>query len=1209
MPERRARWPRRLAIGAAAVVALAAAALWLLPLFVDADRVQRAVERRISELAGGEVHYDALKLRFLPRPYVEAHNATVRIPGALDGRIGRLAVRIALLPLLGGHVRPVAVEIAAPELVVTLAPGGAGGDDPLAAYRAVLGPVVEALIQHARGMSLSIADGRLDLRAAGDSILSLSALSADAHVTADAVTANAGADAGGFGAAKASLRVTPGTLAASGTLQTAGLRLPVLLQRIGAQGAADGTVDATLTAQTDGSASARATLTAAAPRVTLARGERTLALAPVRATLEASRDGAALAATLRALQLGELLPAATGTLKAKPDGTAPSVELHAPALDLARLRAALEALGGDLDAVQAALAFVPTGTAQGLTASAAGADFGALASLGAIRAETGLANGALDLPAQGIRITGATGRFALAEGTLRGADLAGTIGKSTFTGGTLAVELAPAAALRELAAALDADLAEALPIVRRLVGRPEPAVLADVQSLAGRAAGSVAYEAQHRHPRVTVELDRIRASARYRGVPLPIAVQAGAVRYAGDRVVVRGLDGALGRSTLRGGALDLALGPRPAVRSAGAEATLVAEELTPWMQSIKALRVELLEQTSITGTATVRLARLAGPLDAPAELDYELTVGPRDLRLAGPDLPGPLTVASGTAHLTPGTFALDRLDISLFDARAVVNGTLRDAASAEPRFDFTLTDARTGARALEWARARWKLPAKAMPRAPVTLAAGRIQRSGGLLDAQGTLGLAGNVSAEFDVTTAAGHLDLRRLVAKDPDTDTTLTLKWRYPMAEFAFKGKLDNRTLARVLAEPPQGDGALAGDFRAVIDLAEPRRSSATGTLAGERIDVLERWDIPVAIDRVRLDVAGDVLRIHDSTIAVAGERLDVAGAVTRQPTTFGLDLRVTADAVDAERLQRAFPAGEAKPAGGGWRLPVDGRVAVDAKSVAYGTRVFRPVAAVVTLAPERIAASVKEARLCGLSLPLDVVLVPGSATVNGRIEVRGQPVGGTVACLTGARIALTGTLDLDATVAASGPLDALARTARGGFRLTARDGEIERAPALARMLSLDVVAGALRARPSDLLAEGLDYSELAVEGTLEAGRVRIASGTLNAAALGLAMTGDIDLRAGRVDLHGVLAPFNRVQSVMQHVPIIGGIFGARVIGIPLSVTGDVRDPRVVPLGPAAVGETVVNLLGAVVKMPIDLLDPFVRREPPSDAPPAAPQ
>ena len=128
---------------------------------------------------------------------------------------------------------------------------------------------------------------------------------------------------------------------------------------------AQGEIDAVLDAGTDGRASVRGTLTAAAPGMTLTRGARTLDLGAVRAALDAQRDETALTVSVRELKAGDLVPAATGTLRAKPDGTAPAVEMQVPALDLARLRAALAALAGDLDAVQAALAFVPTGTAQG----------------------------------------------------------------------------------------------------------------------------------------------------------------------------------------------------------------------------------------------------------------------------------------------------------------------------------------------------------------------------------------------------------------------------------------------------------------------------------------------------------------------------------------------------------------------------------------------------------------------------------------------------------------------------------------------------------------------------------------------------------------------------------------------------------------------------------------------------------------------------
>jgi hypothetical protein len=37
------------------------------------------------------------------------------------------------------------------------------------------------------------------------------------------------------------------------------------------------------------------------------------------------------------------------------------------------------------------------------------------------------------------------------------------------------------------------------------------------------------------------------------------------------------------------------------------------------------------------------------------------------------------------------------------------------------------------------------------------------------------------------------------------------------------------------------------------------------------------------------------------------------------------------------------------------------------------------------------------------------------------------------------------------------------------------------------------------------------------------------------------------------------------------------------------------------VPLGPAAIGQSLLNVLGAIMETPVDLLDPFVGRQPPA--------
>ena len=393
-----------------------------------------------------------------------------------------------------------------------------------------------------------------------------------------------------------------------------------------------------------------------------------------------------------------------------------------PALDLGRLRAAALALAGDLDAVKTAAAFVTAGAAQNLKASAAGSDFGSLATLGSVRAGAQVTAVALAFPQIGISIADGRGDLALADSTLRGSALAGTIGASTFKDGTLAVELAPAVALRELDAAVDADLAETLAIARHVLGRRQPAALADVESLRGRAAGTVAYEAHPRHPRVTVDLAQLRASGRYRGVPMPIEVTRGAVRYADDRVALRGVAGthrALEHPGRRA---------RPCARRRAGRARRERGSGDPARRVLSVARVAGRAAAagrsgcpSATGTVAVRLARLSGPLSAPAELDYEAVIRPQQVRLAGPALPAPATLASGEFRVTPRSVALDRLEVAMLDARIVATGTIGEYTSTDRRLDLALADGTVGGQALEWAHKRLHLPGRVMPRPPVTL--------------------------------------------------------------------------------------------------------------------------------------------------------------------------------------------------------------------------------------------------------------------------------------------------------------------------------------------------------------------------------------------------------------------------------------------------------------------------------------------------------
>ena len=750
---------------------------------------------------------------------------------------------------------------------------------------------------------------------------------------------------------------------------------------------------------------------------------------------------------------------------------------------------------------------------------------------------------------------------------------------------------------------VDADLAEVLALARRTLDPAGVAALADVETLQGRAEGSLAFERRGGQPSHRVELTQVRASGRHRRLPWPVSVSSGQVRYVPDAVSVRGLSATLGRSRVTGASADVALDASGTVRAARGDMVLDLGELYPWLASLEGLRPALKEVRGVTGTAAVRLARASGTLAHPETLDFEATVEPGEVRAVLTELPAPLILAGGKASVTPRAVQLDRVGAALLDARVTASGRIDDYASPDDRqLDLTLAAGAAGAQSLDWLRTRWKVAPAALPRPPVTLSAGRLHWSAAESSehaAQGTLQLAGDARAEIDLSWGPETLHVRRLALKDADSDAIGSVLWGPSRAAFAFAGRVDHRSIVRVMARPPDVLTRLQGNLRAQIDLAAPRHSTVTGTLTGEGLDVLEHWGVPVTVERVRIDASGDAVRIHDGIVKVAGQRVSVGGGIAVRPEAFAVNLRVTADRIDADQVLRAFPdADRDRPSKRSvWDIPVEGQVAVDAKAIVVAERVVESIAGTVRLGPKRADLELTKASLCGIAVPLNATLTPGVATVSGRIVAEGAPLATTLPCLLpGPDLVVTGRLDADMEYAASGPLEELVPRLGGSFRARGRAGRIQYATLGPKILELGHVAERLEAHETaQARTRGLDYREILARGTFDAGRVRLDRFTLDARLLGLGLTGEVDLEAGHLALRGVVAPFGNVTGALRRVPVVGRLFGARIVGVPFSVSGDWHDPRVTPLGPEAIAGSFVDLLGRALNAPIRLLSPLI--------------
>ena len=72
------------------------------------------------------------------------------------------------------------------------------------------------------------------------------------------------------------------------------------------------------------------------------------------------------------------------------------------------------------------------------------------------------------------------------------------------------------------------------------------------------------------------------------------------------------------------------------------------------------------------------------------------------------------------------------------------------------------------------------------------------------------------------------------------------------------------------------------------------------------------------------------------------------------------------------------------------------------------------------------------------------------------------------------------------------------------------------------------------------------------------------------------------------------LVAPFGRLDRLVRKLPIIGYVVGGTLTSIPVRVTGDFRDPLVVPLGPAAVTAELAGIFERTLKLPAKILAPI---------------
>lgn len=1201
-----ARW----VIGAfAGVVLLTGGVVLALPWLIDLPSIRTQVEQRLSQAMNGTVRWRSLDIRLLPTPRAVLEGAQVEVPDMLQGRVESVELELRLRPLLAGRAEIHAVAVVRPAFRVQIRPGppdpNAHPKDPMTVYRAVLEPTARILQKIAPDTTVSIRDGSVEVEIAGLPSIAATAIELQAR-TDGAGIALEGAMAGKYwDRVRVNARLDYADLKAAVEADAAGLKPQTVLDRFFTDlksGVEIPSLALRVKAGTDGRRSFDLAVQADAPRTRVRFGTQQVEMVEVSIKSVLAARGDDLELTLTDVHLGEMVPSGRATLRLVGAGHKPQLTAEIDRLDLPRLREAALALLEDRPDVRDYIARVRTGRITNVRLTAASDTFETLFDPSNLNASLELDEGTFLVPVveQDAKDIGAHVEFVAGALKVRGATA--RLGVSRVSAGELALGLSD----RRLNSRADValDLPQMLALARSVLPPPQRKPLDAIRSVQGGVRGSVAFVVLERRWNAKIDIAHSDAVVRTSLMPFPIALKEAHALAAPGRIALNGVSGTVGASLLSQAGAEILLDGPPTLKTAGARATLAMGELYAWLRTQPALAKTLERVPKIGGHAMVTLSDLHGRLDRPEALAFDVSVEPHDLEVESTDWPA-VTVDGGSARITPEVVVLERIGARVLDGGVRLSGRIDDYRSEQRRVDARVDAGVIDHELVDWLWRRAELPHRLLPATPARFAARRILWREGKLDVAAEVQGDARPTIGIDLALVPGTVELRNLTIKDAVSDATLRAATRGRLIDFAFKGVLQSRSIAAMLRHPATDfRGSLHGDLRLTLDRDRQGRTEAQGRVVGENINLARVLPVPLELERADIEGAGSKLLVRELAVNWAGQKATLRGQLERKADVASIEAEVESPGIDiAALMPEPKPPGTEGEAGAArkeeapesfqpWPLKLTGTVAVRAGFVQWDRFRIEPVRADLAMQAERVELKVSEAALCGVAFPFALVATPDGLDAAVTLSAKGQELGTVTRCAGGDHVAITGTFDLSAKLRAKGKAKELVRNIEGPVRLNARDGVIRKFALLGNILALKNVTGVLK-KGVNLGAEGFDYKKLDVRGHFGNGAFEIEEGALDSPALGIAANGAVDLTGDKSRLTVLVAPFGRLDRLVRKLPVVGYVIGGTFTSIPVGVSGDIRNPRVVPLGPGAVTSELTGIFERTLKLPGKLLTP----------------
>jgi hypothetical protein len=1219
------------ALGLLAAVFLAL--LVLTPIEIRSEAVRNFLETKLADALGGRFSYERLRVSLFPRPCVSVLGVAFAKDASLAVTTAELTVCPQLLPLLKGELRPARIRAHAPDIRFSgpLLPAGAGDG------AGAIAPRVAQALALLPETDVDIIDGRMTLTDTSGQVVTLQGVQADMKRHGQELAVRLRCESNLWKQLSMKVQLMVDDLTGAIDLDVVDFQPAGLLSAMFPDSAfklLEGRADLSLALKPEGAGRIRARLTGQVPSLRLAYHHREADLSIEAITAELEAAPGRLAVSIPTLVTRR--PHAAVSLDIVHDDSATPrivIDLKGSGDDVAGVRETALVFLADVAEARYVFDVVRGGKIPWITVSARGESLADLGRLENILIRGQMEQGRIFIPGVELDLDDVTGDVVIAGGILEGSRLRAHYRGTRGENGFLRLGLAPADPVIELDIAMHADIAPLPAILARVI--PEGSFRAElrrVEAFSGTATGRLQLNGSLDNVGVRVDAADIAVEARYQRLPLPLTFTGGRFFYDGPSIEVRDLDVRVGSSTLTRVSSRLGLdADLPLTASSPAAAVELAD-----LQRLFGDHPPLASLTSLEGTAGFQDWELAGSAADPQTWEIRSSGSVRKLNLTSELLPGPVrvdqapfvwegrnirtqgwTLAIGGSRMDVTSGGLDWTGIPVLDlAASRVDASVEDllwflssrpdlAAHLEPFAPLsgtaTLRDAQSRVAFPPGAGARVdviasldsaQITSHRVPE-PMRLDSGRLHWQGSSLEVN-------------DLNLALGTSGVRRL---------TLAFDWG---AGDRFEIRAD--TAAIECGEVYPWLALLPGLRRLREDISglQGNVEVASFGLSGRISDALN-WNLhadsrlnhmvitttflekPIRIRLGNLKAeetasatsGGTVLRVEDLQTSTGSNRVMASGDIRFAPEDIALDLSLTAESIDwneiqtlSDRLSRRRPT-ESRP--------VKGRIGLHAEAFKIGRYDFHPLVAEAVLTPGGTTVAIERADLCG------IVLIGRLAFADGRLNAYIVPVADgtlldhTITCLSEEKAMASGRFNLDGALQVNAPPAEFMKAFTGNIEVIAEDGRFLRSNLFAKILSLINFTEIYRGTVPDLTGEGLEYKRMKLSGEFRDGKLIVNGWTINGPSLWMGARGEVDLVDDTLHLFVLVSPFKTVDRIINAIPGLRWILGGRLVAIPMEARGGLSDPEVIPMAPSAVGQSILDMLGRTLRLPLHIVQPLI--------------